>query len=107
MFFNDLRPPTLLGIFDRFILKIVGTAKQVSPHRGRTHKSELHEAFKTSYVYDMITKSSRQQAEVHEIIRISMLTSLNTENPNTEYITDCGYQLCYFKMSELHTAKAD
>jgi len=52
----------------------------------RTQKSEVHEAFKISYVYDLITKSSRQQAEVYEIVRIRMLTSLDKENPSTKYI---------------------
>jgi len=49
-------------------------------------KSEVHEAFKISHVYDLITKSSRPQKEVYEIIRISTLASLDKENPSTKYI---------------------
>jgi len=91
LFCAELRPPAILAILDRPIFKIVETEKQVSAHKwrvfqGGTHKSELHESFKISYVYDLITKSSRQQAEVYEIIRISMLASLDKENPNTKYI---------------------
>ena len=62
LFCNDLRPPALLGIFDRPIFKIVATAKQISPHnwlvfKAHTHKSELHETLKISYVYDIFLQN--------------------------------------------------
>jgi hypothetical protein len=90
LFSNDLRPPALLGIFNRPAFKVAATAKKFLRTNGKFPRCALTKAnyvgLEKFPVYDLITKSSRQQAEVYEIARIITLASLDKGNPSTEYI---------------------
>jgi hypothetical protein len=47
---------------------------------------DMHVALQIPYVYDYITKSCRQQAEVIQIMKMKMFATLDKAKPNTENI---------------------
>jgi hypothetical protein len=50
----------------------------------RTSVRDMHKAFNMPYVYDYITKSSRQQAEVIQNHENEMFATLDKAKPDTE-----------------------
>jgi hypothetical protein len=79
------------------VLRIIGKFPMYTPVR------ELHTTFIFLYVYDYITKSCRQQAEVKHITRMNMFAVQDKAKPDIENIR--GLNLAAVKLTTAQVTK--